>query len=217
MPGRRRIEYVPLDEVVAAAVNPKRHDDAGIDASMGRFGVIDVVSRDDRTGRLVSGHGRVDSWHRTRAAGGDPPDGVDVADDGTWLVPLVVGWSSVDDDDAEAAGVALNHLTERGGWDGQSLVAVLNRLHAGERGLTGTGYSPTDLGDLVAAYGKPPDLGDLPGRLERRPEDSWPTLRIRLPQPLMDRWVAATKDVDGDDVARLTALLDRAEQAAATA
>src|SRR3546814_3060385 len=57
-PAPRRTEYLPLDHLTPDPSNPKAHDLAVIDASVGRFGMIDQIVRDDRTGFIISGHGR---------------------------------------------------------------------------------------------------------------------------------------------------------------
>lgn len=147
----RRIEYLPLDEVPSALKNPKRHDDELLDASFGRFGVVDIPVVDERTGRLVSGHGRRDTILRARDSGAPPPDGVRVREDGTWLVPVVRGWASVDDDDAHAAGVAMNRASEAGGWDDREVTELLRELneHDPLAGLVGTGYDEMNLAALL--------------------------------------------------------------------
>lgn len=147
----RTIEYLPLDEVPSALKNPKQHDDDLLDSSFGRFGVVDIPVIDERTGRLVSGHGRRDTITRARDAGQPPPDGVRVREDGTWLVPVVRGWHSVDDEDAHAAGVAMNRASEAGGWDDRELTELLRELneHDPLAGLVGTGYDEMVLANLV--------------------------------------------------------------------
>lgn len=147
----RTIEYVPLTEIQAAARNAKRHDDAGIAASMTRFGVIDIPVMDDRTSRLVHGHGRVDSWTAAQHGGHPPPDGVRLDENETWLVPVVRGWSSRDDLEADAAGVALNQLTVAGGWSLPDLGAVLADLRPDPDRLVGLGFATEAIDDFLAS------------------------------------------------------------------
>lgn len=98
----RRIEWLPLDDLVPDPANPKAHDEDAIGASVNRFGMIDLIARDDRTGNIVSGHGRLKHLHAARTSGAEPPDGIRLTDDGTWLAPVIVGWSSEDELAAEA-------------------------------------------------------------------------------------------------------------------
>lgn len=140
---------MPLDQIVPASRNPKGHALAEIRASMDRFGFLEPLLMDERTGRLVGGHGRLETLADAEAAGLDRPEGVEVVS-GSWFVPVTRGWSSTDDLEAEAALVALNHLTELGGWNNQDLSTMLADLRAGP-GLVGTGYTSQSLDVLLAS------------------------------------------------------------------
>lgn len=144
----RWTEYVDLDEVLRAPRNPKSHNAQIISASMSRFGVVELPTVDERTGRLVAGHGRLDEWERARTAGEDPPDGISVADDGGWRVPVNRGWKSRSDADAEAYLVVSNRSTELGGWDDAALADVLNDLREADL-LEFTGYTEDDIDKLA--------------------------------------------------------------------
>lgn len=166
----RRVELVPLDELRPAVRNAKAHADAEIAASIGRFGVIDLPVLDERTGHLVAGHGRLDALRAAHEAGESPPEGVE-ARDGDWLVPVVRGWASRSDADAEAAGVALNRLTELGGWERGLLGEILGDYRQDADWFLGTGYGPEDVEALLGARQEPageqqPAPPDPPG-LER--------------------------------------------------
>lgn len=145
--SERTIEYMPLADLKPAKRNPKRHSVSDLVAALGRFGVIEAQVLDERTGRLISGHGRLEIYQQAEEAELDPPEGVVVAD-GVWTVPVVRGWKSRNNGEAEAALVAVNRLAERGGWDTSMLVSMLDELSATRAGLTGIGYQPDDLADL---------------------------------------------------------------------
>lgn len=142
----RRTEYVPLEHLKADPANPKAHDTGAIDASIGRFGIIDQIVRDDRTGYIISGHGRDETLRRMRDRGDNPPEGVRVDASGNWLVPVIVGWSSRTDAEARAALIALNRTTELGGWVDDALLDLLDNLDD----YTGVGFSEDDTDDLRA-------------------------------------------------------------------
>lgn len=126
---RRRTEYMPLPDVLRAPRNPKGHAGELIARSITRFGVVELPAIDDRTGRLVAGHGRLDDWQQRRLAGETPPDGVDVdPDTGEWLVPVTRGWASRTDAEAEAYLVLSNQVTTAGGWDDAALAQLLADL-----------------------------------------------------------------------------------------
>lgn len=69
----RRLEYVPLDELKPAERNPKRHAGDAIQASIGKFGYVEPIVLDERTGRLVAGHGRLEALLAERDSGKPPP------------------------------------------------------------------------------------------------------------------------------------------------
>ena len=73
----RRIEYVPLADVIPAPRNPRAHSSLPlVRASIDRFGFVDGAVHDGRTGRIVAGHGRLEALTAMEAAGEHPPDGV---------------------------------------------------------------------------------------------------------------------------------------------
>src|SRR5690606_5009565 len=78
----RETRYLPLDELQPAARNPKGHDLARVRASIDRFGFVSPAVRDERTGRLVVGHGRVEVLKQMRDDGQSPPEGVRVDEHG---------------------------------------------------------------------------------------------------------------------------------------
>lgn len=152
-PTRRTTEYLPLEELVPATRNPKAHaSSADINASIRRFGFVEPIVMDERTGRLVAGHGRLEELHAlagSRTA--DPPDGV-LVDGDRWLIPVIRGWASTTDAEAEAYLLASNRLTEKGGWDDAALVAAIADLEQIDPTLlTVAGFDDTD---LVAALAR---------------------------------------------------------------
>jgi len=207
----RHLDYVSIDELPAALRNPKAHDLDALAESISRYGYVEPVVVDERTGRLVSGHGRVEQLRRLRDAGQTPPDGID----GDWRVPVVRGWSSRSDAEAEAFVVAANQLTIRGGWDPRLLADTLQAIQSTDLGLVGVGFTDAELADLLATLGPPPSLEELAGRHgEEGAEDFWPVLSIRLPPDLKARWERVTAGHGEDGWQRLTWLLDAVSPAA---
>jgi hypothetical protein len=149
--------------------NVKLHADDDIRQSMSRFGYIEPVTLDERTGRLVSGHGRVENLEVRRVGGESPPDGIVTNGDGKWMVPVGRGWSSRSDDEARAAMVAINFLVPRGGWDNERLARQLDELRNGP-GLDGIGVSSSEVDRMLAELAvpdfSPADIGDQ-HRLDR--------------------------------------------------
>jgi hypothetical protein len=147
VPAPRRIEYLPLGELRPDPVNPKAHDLPTLDASVGRFGFVESITVDGRTGYVVSGHGRRDVLAAMRDRGEQPPEGVLAGPDGDWLVPVETGWSSRTDSEAHAYLIAANRTTVLGGWDDSALLGLLEDL-AADDALDGIGYKAEDIDGL---------------------------------------------------------------------
>jgi hypothetical protein len=146
------IKYTPLSEIEGWPRNPKLHDDAGISLSIIEHGFNDPPAVDERSGRLVEGHGRIDTLRAMKAAGESPPDRVSVRDDGEWMVPVLRGISFESDEHAQAYLLAHNRLTERGGWNEQELQLVLQDLMDESVDVLATsGFSVEELDSLTEA------------------------------------------------------------------
>lgn len=163
--ARRTLVYMPLDELERAPRNAKGHDADLITRSVGRFGFMEPIILDERTGKIVAGHGRLDELLRARDAGERPPDGV-VVKSRQWTVPVVRGWSSADDLEADAAAVVLNHAVEAGGWETRVLAEVLRDVRESEHGLDGVGFDDRELdamlAELAATDDPPPGADEQP-------------------------------------------------------
>jgi len=169
----RKLEYRRLKDLPADPRNPKAHDLGSIRASLERFGFLEPVVLDGRTGYLISGHGRVQALlameEDAQAASADAvlaaPEGVVVDEGGRWTVPVASGWASADDYEARAALIALNRTSELGGWVDDALLELLGELDDEPmgHGLTGVGFSEADLDALAAALAEAGDGIDLDG------------------------------------------------------
>jgi hypothetical protein len=148
MSGNRKITYLPLAELKPDPRNAKKHSTDLIDESMNRHGLVDTITRDDRTGFIISGHGRAETLQAKEKKGDPVPDGVIVGSDGRWLVPVVTGWESSNDAEAAAALIGMNRLTEVGGWADDAVLALLDELSAAGAGFAGVGYDDSDADDL---------------------------------------------------------------------
>lgn len=173
----RWIEYVPLDSIKVAKWNPKQHEAQLIADSISEHGFVNAMVLDDRTGELVAGHGRRDELLRARAAGEDPPEGVTLGDDDTWLVPVQRGWRSKSKRQAEKYLVADNATTAAGGWDNVALAPRLEDWTAKDQ-LGGTGFTVASAEDVLAGLRPPPTrpdpiVPDTPVVPVSKPGDVW--------------------------------------------
>lgn len=145
-----RVEYMPLGGLARANRNAKRHRLDELEGSMRRFGYTAPVLLNEGTGRLVFGHGRLDTLEARKAAGHAPPARVvDRGDD--WYVPVLRGVSFRDEREAEAYILADNRLVEIGGYDVDMLAEMAKDVAEAPDGLEGTGWTAADIADLAAA------------------------------------------------------------------
>lgn len=153
--GTIRIEYIPLSEIVRWPRNPKDHDLGQLHTSFERWGFTAPLLRDEGTGRLVAGHGRVEGLEQRKAQGLKPPERILLREDGEWLVPVIVGVQFASEREAEAYLVADNRLAELGGWHQDQLLEVLaEHASRGEGALRGMGYDEEDIEALRIAQGE---------------------------------------------------------------
>jgi|TARA_B100001094_G_scaffold332856_1_gene406906 ParB-like chromosome segregation protein Spo0J len=146
-----KLEYVKLHEIEEADVNPKDHDIGEIYMSMKRFGFTEPPVRNETTGKLVAGHGRIETLKVLE--GEDitkPPINIKLDEDGNWLVPVIAGIHFKSDDEAKAYLIASNRLTEIGGWKSEELIDLLQDVAVSTEDLAGTGYQLDDIENMLS-------------------------------------------------------------------
>ncbi|MEU3455663.1 ParB/RepB/Spo0J family partition protein [Micromonospora sp. NPDC006766] len=143
--GRRWVELMDIDQLPGARLNPRRHNIPELRASIARFGYVDPMVLDERTGQLVAGHGRRDTLRGLRDSGEPPPPGVVIGERGEWQAYVLRGWASAND--VEAAGYLLtsNRQTELASWDLDGLVDLLGL----QDDFTGLGWTPEEIDRLL--------------------------------------------------------------------
>jgi len=169
-PREARIEFWPLEDILAWPRNPKDHDVGLIDRSIDRFGFVDPCIVDERTGRLAHGHGRAKTVGAKKLSGEAPPRGVKVDEKGRWCLPVVRGVAFESDAELEAYLVASNQATIAGGWNDEMLKDVLVQVGANtDRGLDGLGFDVQDVERLVGQIDKQRGSAEAPAP----PKDPW--------------------------------------------
>lgn len=143
-----RLDYMPVDDLAPAKRNPKTHDNLTITGSVSRFGYVEPIVLDERTHRLVAGHGRREALLAMRQANEDPPQGIRLGEDGRWLVPVVRGWASKSDAEAEAYLLVSNQATIAAGWDDLALAKMLQDLSV-QTDVEGLGWDEDQLAELL--------------------------------------------------------------------
>ena len=122
------IKYENLDDIIQADTNPKDHDLGVLYQSMQRFGFTNPIIINESTGKLLAGHGRLQTLKMMRDNGEKAPDRIEVElDTGDetieyWYVPVLYGVSIENLAEAQAYLIADNRLTELGGWKPMDLM-----------------------------------------------------------------------------------------------
>lgn len=130
------IEYHDFSEVVKWPRNPKDHDSPTIQRSIVRFGFTSPVIVDEKSGKLVAGHGRLESLRRLKKNKRPCPKGI--REDGEkWLVPVVKGVSFDSTEEAEAYLLIDNRLVEIGGWQEDILAEIFSSMDDSLKEYTG--------------------------------------------------------------------------------
>lgn len=216
----RWTEYRTVDDLPPAHRNAKDHDQAAMRRSVRSFGFIEPVVLDERTGRLLGGHGRTDYVAELEASGRPddwpdgvpfPPEGLVVRDDGRWTLPVTRGWASRDDAHADAAALALNRVGELGGWVPDTLADMLDSLRGSDL-LDAAGFTTDYLDDLIGTL-EAPSLDDLAGKYgDPDPTHLWPVLRFKVAPQDRDRYLRLVEGIEGGDDVLFAHLLTLAER-----
>jgi hypothetical protein len=152
MGGEITVEYVDFNEIRKWPRNPKDHDLHEIRKSFYRFGFIKPVLIDEGTKQLVAGHGRLDTLKILRDNAKEPPRGVKVEGDDTWLVPVLRGVQFDNPAEAEAFLLADNRLSEIGGWNQDLLAEMLGEIVDVDDALEGVGFDIADVMAMIADH-----------------------------------------------------------------
>jgi len=146
--NRIYVDYLPLSMLRRAPRNPKGHDLGSLDRSFARFGYVEPIAINEKTGRVMAGHDRLDALEKKQAAHEAPPARI-MVENGEWLVPVLRGISFESDAEAEAYLLASNPITIAGGWQDDELAKVLADLQVQEDGLEGLGFTPSEVSELL--------------------------------------------------------------------
>ena len=159
-----KITRVPLDSLLLDPANARAHGDENLIAvadSLRRFGQAEplVVRASDRL--VIGGNGRLIAMRK-------------------------LGWTECDvvlldvsDIESAALGIALNRTAELADWDNAALGKLFEQLRE-EDALSGVGFSPTDIDELLAQLGaveavevEDPGPDEPPTNPVSQPGDLW--------------------------------------------
>ena len=160
------IKYENLDDIIQADTNPKDHDLGVLYQSMKRFGFTNPIIINESTGKLLAGHGRLQTLKMMRDNGEKAPDRIEVElDTGDetieyWHVPVLYGVSIDNLAEAQAYLIADNRLTELGGWKPMDLMENLSEILEETGNLDGTGYDLDDIETILGDMERDLDVSD---------------------------------------------------------
>ena len=100
----RSLVYMRLGDIASADRNPKEHDFAVLREAIGTLGFINPALYDERTEQLVAGHGRLEMLliaSENPEVFDEVPEGIVVDGFGEWMMPVIRGWASADDAEAD--------------------------------------------------------------------------------------------------------------------
>lgn len=132
---------VPIDEILEHPDNPRRGDEAAIDASMAAHGFYGAVLVQASTRQIIAGN------HRTRVA----------RRRGETTIPVL--WLDVDDDQARRLLLVDNRTNDLADYDDSDLLRLLEGLDD----LVGTGFDEAELERLLRSLEAPDPSMPKPG------------------------------------------------------
>ena len=135
-----RLHFFTFDEQ-----NPKEHNISEIEASIKRFGFVELPVVNKTTGTLVVGHGRITALMSMAARGESMPKYLKLEEDTKeWLVPTIMVEFDTNAE-AKAYLIASNQLVIDGSWDEVALLDLLNEVNNLTDNLLGTGFDLEDM------------------------------------------------------------------------
>lgn len=138
-----------LSDIKEADLNPKDHNIGEIYLNIQRHGFVEIPVINETTGKLVAGHGRIETLKRLKADNILPKNIQVDESDGEWLVPIQRGVHFETDAEAEAYLIASNRLVEMGGWKEDELLDLLEKVATETKDMSGIGFDLDDMQNLL--------------------------------------------------------------------
>lgn len=179
-----KVQQVDPAKLVPADYNPRKisdHQAEALKRSLDRWGFVEPIVANKRTGKIVGGHQRVDAALALAVA----------------KVP--VHWVDLDEDSEKALNIALNKIS--GEWEDNRLAELLTELEQGGQDLEDLGFDPDELQAIIDAAAPTPELS---GDLDAIPEP--PAVPITQPGDLWqlgEHRLLCGDSTKAEDVARL--------------
>ena len=142
------LEYMALSELKEADLNPKDHDLGELYTNIQRHGFVEIPVIDERSGKLVAGHGRIETLKMLKKDGIEVKN-IKIDENGEWLVPIQRGISFSSESEAQAYLISSNRLVELGGWKEDELLDLLEQVATDTNDLSGVGFNLDDMQGIL--------------------------------------------------------------------
>ena len=177
-----RYVTVPLDAITPHPENPRLGDVEMIEESIAENGFFGAVVVQEKTGYILVGNHRY------------------LADKNLGASNIPVIYVDVDDLTARKIMLADNRASDRAFYNEQQLLEILQEIQKIDADLTGTGFTPEDIDDLLARLEvEDPLEPDEDDEGEPSESDFWPVIRLKVHPDVKDRFTTLMADAPGND------------------
>lgn len=192
------IEHTDPDTLKLWPGNARRGVIEGIKESIRVNGFYTPLIVQKSTRQIIVGNHRFQAW---RALAEEEPERFGDR------VPVV--FLDVNEARAQKINLADNKTADDATWDDEALVEQLQAIMADEGDLVGTGFASDEFEDLQSLF-EADDLDLLADEFgEPSDDDLWPSVSIKCPPDLKERFMDALESYDGQNHAeQLEQLLD---------
>lgn len=180
--------YLRLSDLRPWEINPRSHDIPFLKRLIRENGFVAYPAV--REGQLFVGHGRTKALADMKRGNEEPPFGVQVDDDGEWIVPCI-SLDHLSEQQAKTFAINENLANARGEWDKRQLQKLFKQ---GVVDKKETGFTPKQLRRIMAKKKAPVQVvrrsavGDVPDSFfPSEPQYDIPLLDLNMQADYVDR------------------------------
>lgn len=183
---------VPIDSVKPHPKNVRQGDVGSISVSLAKNGQYRPIVVHKPTNHILAGN---HTWKAAKQLG--------------WT-QIAVTYVDCSKEDALRILLADNKANDLATYDDRALLELLQHMATNDT-LDGTLYEPSDVDDLIALF-EQPDLEQVIADIGApQPDDFNGTIKLTVSLATYERWQQMWATLDGDDDARVAALIDNYE------
>ena len=190
------LKRIPLSEAIELLYehNPKIHDIEQLCNSLRRYGIQELPKVDKNLGAIVAGNGRIRALAKLKKMEEAPPRGVEVSENGEWLIPILFGVDLEDEKEAQSYLLDSNSLS-LAGFTPEEIAKLFDDSYVGllqDLENLPVSVSSEDLENLLTENGKDDDKlqgveDDEDEDDEDEDDDDLPESPIRTLQLFLDK------------------------------